>query len=180
LLNALTRSDVYTEDRLFATLDPATRRIRLGERDEALVTDTVGFIRDLPPDLIAAFRATLEELQDSVLLVHVIDSASDQCERQLAVVEDLLASLDLGDVPLLRVFNKADMAPQEQVRNLCRRYQGIPVSALHTASLPPLLTRVEALLAPGEQDAPRPEISINTSDHMGKNTYRRTNRSATT
>jgi GTP-binding protein HflX len=114
LLNALTQSDVHTENRLFATLDPATRRLRLDENREALITDTVGFIRDLPPDLIAAFLATLEELRDAVLLVHVIDGSSDRCEKQLAVVEDLLGSLELGEIPALRVFNKADRPPRKR------------------------------------------------------------------
>ena len=148
LLNALTQSHVYTEDRLFATLDPTTRRIRFDATRQALITDTVGFIRDLPPDLIAAFRATLEELSDAVLLVHVIDSASSRCERQLAVVEDLLSDLGLGEIPTLRVFNKADKAPVPALNNLCRRYGGMPVCALEPSTLPDLLKRIEARLAP--------------------------------
>jgi GTP-binding protein HflX len=145
---------------LFATLDPATRRIRFGEEREALITDTVGFIRDLPPDLIAAFRATLEELRDAVLLVHVIDSASDRCERQLAVVEDLLNSLGLGEIPTLRVFNKADKAPREALGNLCRRYRGIPVCALDPSTLPTLLTRIDALLNRGKSNSALKKTSI--------------------
>jgi GTP-binding protein HflX len=161
LLNALTQSDVYTENRLFATLDPATRRIRLSDTHEALITDTVGFIRDLPPDLIAAFRATLEELRDAVLLVHVIDSASDRCERQLAVVEDLLNPLELGEIPTLRVFNKADKAPRDTLSNLCRRYRGIPVCALDPSTLPTLIERIETILNKG--NSPLKKASIEAS-----------------
>jgi GTP-binding protein HflX len=162
LLNALTRSDVYTENRLFATLDPATRRLRLDESREALITDTVGFIRDLPPDLIAAFLATLEELRDAVLLVHVIDGSSDRCEKQLAVVEDLVGSLGLGEIPALRVFNKADKAAPETLHNLCRRYQGIPVSALDRSTLPVLLEKLGSLLVMANGNATVKKMSAVT------------------
>ena len=99
LLNALTRSRVYTEDRMFATLDPATRRLEFPDHRTALCTDTVGFIRDLPPDLIQAFRATLDELRDADLLMHVIDGSAEDSEAQAAVVQDLLESLDLNRIP---------------------------------------------------------------------------------
>jgi GTP-binding protein HflX len=160
LLNALTQSDVHTENRLFATLDPTTRRLRLDESREALITDTVGFIRDLPPDLIAAFLATLEELRDAVLLVHVIDGSSDRCEKQLAVVEDLLGSLELGEIPTLRVFNKADKAAPEMLSNLCRRYHGIPVSALDRSTLPTFFDRLGTLLVTGKSNSPLKKTSV--------------------
>jgi GTP-binding protein HflX len=150
LLNTLTQSNVYTENRLFATLDPATRRLRLTGGREILVTDTVGFIRDLPPDLVAAFLATLEELREADLLIHVVDGASDRCERQLAVVEDLLGSLELGRIPTLRVFNKSDRAALEKLSNLCRRYHGIPICALDPSTLNVLLDRLDALLLAGK------------------------------
>ncbi len=148
LLNALTRSRVYTEDRLFATLDTATRRIRLPGDRRALITDTVGFIRNIPPDLVAAFRATLEELFDADLLVHVIDAATAGCEKQLAVTEQILDSLGHGGTPRLRVFNKSDRADPQQIGNLSRRYGGVAVSALDPATLPPLLDAMAALLFP--------------------------------
>ncbi len=154
LLNTLTQSNVYTENRLFATLDPATRRLRLNGGREILVTDTVGFIRDLPGDLIAAFLATLEELRDADLLVHVIDGASDRCEKQLEVVEDLLDTLELGRIRTLRVFNKADRAAPERLSNLCRRYQGIPISALDPSTLTALLDRLESLRVTGNGVSP--------------------------
>jgi GTP-binding protein HflX len=119
----------------------------------------VGFIRDLPPDLIAAFLATLEELRDAVLLVHVIDGSSDRCEKQLAVVEDLLGSLELGEIPTLRVFNKADKATPETLSNLCRRYQGIPVSALDRSTLPAILETLGGILVNGNSHFPLKKIS---------------------
>jgi GTPase len=149
LLNALTRSRVYTEDRLFATLDPTTRRLCFSEKRTALVTDTVGFIRNLPPDLITAFRATLDELQDADLLIHVIDGASEFCEEQATVVRNLLESLDLHRIPCLNVFNKSDRADPVLLRNLCRRYDAVPASALHPASLSPLTDRMQLLLFSG-------------------------------
>lgn len=160
LLNALTRSTVYTEDRLFATLDPATRRLPIEQDRQALITDTVGFIRDLPPDLVAAFQATLEELSDALLLVHVIDASSERCEKQLAVVEDLLGSLWLGEIPTLRVFNKADRADPERLGNLCRRYQGIPICALDPSTLPALLERLNALLTTAKGASPPKKNSV--------------------
>ena len=162
LLNTLTQGGVYTENRLFATLDPATRRLRLDESREALITDTVGFIRDLPTDLIAAFRATLEELRDAVLLVHVIDGSSERCEKQLAVVEDLLGTLGLGEIPVLRVFNKADKAVHDRLSNLCRRYHGIPKCALDPSSLSAFLDRLRALLITGKHNSPLKKASIET------------------
>jgi len=146
LLNALTRSVVLTENRLFATLDTATRRIRLNDSQEALIVDTVGFIRNLPHDLIAAFRATLEELEDADLLINVIDGASDASEKQITVVDSILESLDLDSIPQLKVFNKSDRADPIQLENVCHRYQGIPACALDPKSLDPLRQRIESLL----------------------------------
>jgi GTP-binding protein HflX len=148
LLNALTRSRVYTEDRLFATLDPATRRLPFSRNRTTLVTDTVGFIRDLPPDLIAAFRATLDELRDADLLIHVIDGSAESPEEQAAVVQDLLESLDLHQIPCLPVFNKSDEADPDLLNNLCRRYRAIPACALDPSSLLPLRNAMESKLFP--------------------------------
>ena len=114
--------------------------------------------------MIAAFRATLEELRDAVLLVHVIDSASDRCERQLAVVEDLLNSLGLGEIPTLRVFNKADKAPRQALGNLCRRYRGIPVCALDPSTFPALLIRIEALLNTSSGNSHLKKTSVKEPD----------------
>jgi GTP-binding protein HflX len=109
LLNALCRADVLADDRLFATLDPTTRRLTLPDNTAVLVTDTVGFIRKLPPTIINAFRATLEELAEASLLLHVVDLASPDATEQCQTVEDILGELDLGDKPRLTVLNKIDL-----------------------------------------------------------------------
>ncbi len=111
LLNALTRSEVPTENRLFATLDPTTRRLRVPEEHELVLTDTVGFIRDLPKELAEAFRATLEELHAADLLIHVADASHPDLERQVCAVEDILADMGLADVPRIMVLNKWDRVP---------------------------------------------------------------------
>jgi len=109
LLNALTRADVFVEDKLFATLDPTTRRVVLPDKSKALVTDTVGFIRKLPPTIVSAFRATLEELTEASVLVHVVDLTAHNAPEQCQTVEDILADLNLVDKPRITAFNKIDL-----------------------------------------------------------------------
>jgi GTP-binding protein HflX len=109
LLNSLSNADVLVEDKLFATLDPTTRRVVLPGNSEVLLTDTVGFIQKLPPMVVAAFRATLEELGEADLLLHLVDIASDTASEQCHTVEDLLDDLDLGDKPRLLALNKIDL-----------------------------------------------------------------------
>ncbi len=109
LLNALCRADVMADDRLFATLDPTTRRLALSETTTVLISDTVGFIRKLPPTLIKAFRATLEELDEASLLLHVVDVASGDAAEQYQTVEGILGDMGLADKPLLTVLNKIDL-----------------------------------------------------------------------
>lgn len=109
LLNALCRSDVYADDRLFATLDPTTRRLSLPDKNVVLVTDTVGFIRKLPPTIISAFRATLEELAEASLLLHVVDLASPDAAEQCQAVEGILGELGMADRLRLTVLNKIDL-----------------------------------------------------------------------
>ena len=147
LLNALTRSSVCTEDRLFATLDPKSARLRFPRDRSALITDTVGFIRDLPKELVAAFRATLDELQEADILLHVIDLSSPAFEAQTQAVERILEELDLAGKPTLRVFNKLDrLANKSPLEDLCRRFDAVAVSALDPATLPPLMERLEGLI----------------------------------
>jgi len=110
LLNALSQADVFVEDKLFATLDPTTRRLALSDR-VVLMTDTVGFIRKLPPTLVAAFRATLEELTEAHLLVHVVDATSHNAAEQYRTVEDILADLNVADRPRITALNKIDLVP---------------------------------------------------------------------
>ena len=115
LLNALSNADVFVEDKLFATLDPTTRRIALSGRKEILLTDTVGFIQKLPTMLVAAFRATLEELEEADLLLHVIDITHRNAAEQSATVEEILKELNLLDKPRIAVLNKLDLlAPSEE------------------------------------------------------------------
>jgi GTP-binding protein HflX len=147
LLNALTRSEVFTEDRLFATLDPKSSRLRFPRDTEALITDTVGFIRDLPKELVTAFRATLDELQGADILLHVIDVSNPAFEAQIAAVEKILADLDLIGKPMLRVFNKEDrLQDRDRLVTLCRRFGAVSISALDPATLPLLMERLEALI----------------------------------
>lgn len=148
LLNILTKSDVTAEDLLFATLDTASRRLRFPREREVIITDTVGFIRDLPKDLFAAFAATLDELQDSDLLLHVADMSNPRVEQQIKAVESILAQLHLETKPRLLILNKMDKMDPETVKNLTFRLQGIPVSALHPESLENLLLAMEEKVFP--------------------------------
>jgi len=109
LLNALCEAGVFTEDKLFATLDPTTRRLTLPDRSAVLVTDTVGFIRKLPLTIVTAFRATLEELTEACLLLHVVDLASHDASEQCQTVEDILTDLNLTDKPRITALNKVDL-----------------------------------------------------------------------
>src|SRR5208283_2539271 len=113
LLNALTGADVLVKDILFATLDPTTRRLRLPTNQNVLLTDTVGFIRKLPHGLVEAFKATLEEVVQADLLLHVVDISHPQAEEQIAAVNAVLAEIGAGGKPTLMVFNKMDR-PHDQ------------------------------------------------------------------
>jgi GTPase len=145
LFNALTRAGVLTSPRMFATLDPTVRAIHLPSGHRALVSDTVGFIRDLPPGLIAAFRATLEEAQEAALLLHVTDVSSPHHPEQDAEVVKILADLGLSDRPRLHVFNKCDKLPAELLPSYGNG-SGVCVSALQGTGLPELLARIDAAL----------------------------------
>jgi len=146
LLNTLTHSSVLAQDRLFATLDPASRRLRFPRDLEVIITDTVGFIRDLPPDLIAAFQATLDELHDADLLLHVVDVSSPYIDDHIQAVETILTDLNLGDIPQLIVLNKADLVSPEIAANMARLYQGVVISAHDGDTLSPLIHCLQDLL----------------------------------
>ncbi len=146
LLNALTGSTVLAEDVLFATLDPTSRRLRFPREREVIVTDTVGFIRDLPEDLVAAFRATLEELHDADLLLHVVDASDPRMDRQVEAVEAILSSLDLMGTPRILVFNKIDRLPPGQGESLAHQRDGAAVSAAERLGFEALLRRCEQVL----------------------------------
>jgi len=152
LLNALTQSEVLTEDLLFATLDTSSRRLRFPMEREVIITDTVGFIRKLPKSLVGAFRATLEELEDADMLLHVVDVANPRFEEQIGAVEKILDDLDLGRIPRQIVFNKMDLVPSQQVDALCRRFDAIAVSALDRKTFAPLLNMLEERFWPREME----------------------------
>ncbi len=156
LFNALTHAQVLAEDRLFATLDPTSRRLRFPREREVLITDTVGFIQDLPKNLLEAFKATLEELEEADLLIHVIDLSNPRFPEQMAAVDKVLGSLGLTAKPMLKVFNKMDLVPPELAALQVRIHQGVAISALDEATLPPLIARleqkVEELSAPPRVD----------------------------
>jgi len=109
LLNALSRADVFVEDKLFATLDPTTKRLALPDNRDVLITDTVGFIRKLPPTIVSSFRATLEELAEADILLHVVDLTSHNAAEQCQTVEDILADLGLANKPRITALNKIDL-----------------------------------------------------------------------
>ena len=146
LLNALTNSDVEVQDKLFATLDTSSRRLRFPREREVIITDTVGFIRNLPPDLLGAFRSTLDELHDADLLLHVIDMSSPRFEDQMTSVEELLKELELGHIPLLRVFNKEDKVGGEFAEKVRQRLGGVSICALNRGTFSPLLQKIEEIL----------------------------------
>ncbi len=143
LLNALTQSSVLVEDKLFATLDTAARRLRFPREREVIITDTVGFIRDLPEDLFGAFKATLDELHDADLLLHVVDLPNPHFEEHIRTVEKILSDLDLLSIPSLLIFNKIDLMEDAQVAHLCRRYNAIPVSATQKTGLTEVTQGIE-------------------------------------
>ena len=163
LLNALTQSDVYAENQLFATLDTTSRRLRFPRLQEVIFTDTVGFIRDLPKDLVAAFKATLEELNDADVLLHVIDSSSLQVHSQIAAVEAILKQLGLDTKPMIRIFNKTDLISPQTAIELTREYDGVAVSAKYKTSTLPLIDRIQDFYMAQEGDKKEnAEIKIRT------------------
>ncbi len=143
LLNTLTKSSVLAESRLFATLDPTSKRKKFPKDVEVIITDTVGFIRQLPEELITAFRATLEELEDADLLLHIIDISNPRFEDQIQSVERILESLHLDRIPTLRVLNKQDCVDRITVKKLVRTLDAVAISANDERTLTPLLNKME-------------------------------------
>ncbi len=139
LLNTLTHSQVLAESRLFATLDPSSRRLRFPRDVEVIITDTVGFIENLPKDLIVAFRATLEELESADLLLHIIDISNPRHPEQIRSVERILSDLNLNQIPQIRGLNKIDRVPPAFVDQCIERWNGIALSARDKNTLMPLI-----------------------------------------
>ena len=157
LMRALSGADVLVQDQLFATLDPVTRRIRLPSGGDALLTDTVGFIQKLPTQLVAAFRATLEELESATVLLHVVDMTHPDAEQQSRTVEETISDLGLGDHPRITVLNKIDRIARDEDAALSSAipawaHGGIPVSAAKKWGLDELRAEIEATLASAAED----------------------------
>ncbi|MGH7376762.1 MAG: GTPase HflX [Candidatus Methylomirabilales bacterium] len=146
LLNALTHASVYVADKLFATLDPTLRKVQLPSGRPALLSDTVGLIRKLPAQLVQAFKATLEEVQEADALVHVIDASHPQAAEQRAVVERVLEELGVAGKPVLAVHNKIDLLPEAAAAALTRQEGPVAISALTGQGLPALRKALDALL----------------------------------
>jgi len=152
LLNSLTQSDVFTENLLFATLDTSTRRLRFPMEREVIITDTVGFIRSIPKSLLGAFKATLEEMNDADLLLHVVDCSNPRFSEQVKNVEELLSELGLGDKERLLLFNKADKLKELKLndplafmktKHFSKSLGAFFISAVDRKSLLPLIDELQ-------------------------------------
>ncbi|MGB9761614.1 MAG: GTPase HflX [Caldimicrobium sp.] len=152
LLNTLAKSHYLAEDKLFATLDPVTKAVRTPQNNVFLLTDTVGFIRDLPEELKKAFKATLEELYNADLLLHIVDISHPDCENHIQAVENILEEMSLLGSQRLIVFNKIDKIKERPeyspsfLERLLRQYKGIGISALTGENLEKLLNKIDELL----------------------------------
>ncbi len=151
LLNTLTKSNVRAESRLFATLDPSSRRLKFPKDIEVIITDTVGFIKNLPKDLMVAFRATFEELDSANLLLHVIDISNPRFEDQVESVERILVDLNLHNISLIRVLNKKDLVDEETVNRLSRTLDGTAISAKVESTLMPLIKKMGTSIYRGSE-----------------------------
>ena len=149
---------------MFATLDPTSRRLRLPYDQEVIINDTVGFIRDLPETVVSAFRATLEEIADSDLLVHVVDASHPQVRQQIASVAKIISDLNYNYIPQLIVLNKADLLETADVDRLIKQIsldsnaQCVSISAIHRETLRPMIDIIGKLLA-----MPEPEYWVHGS-----------------
>ena len=152
LLNTLTKSKVLAERRLFVTLDPSSRRLKFPRDIDVIITDTVGFIRDLPQDLMVAFRATLEELENADLLLHVIDISNPQHEDQVKAVDKILSELKLNHTPCIRVLNKMDLVESDIIDQFCGKLNALAISAKTSKTLIPLIEKMEDMVEPFVRD----------------------------
>lgn len=162
MLRALSGSDLFVEDRLFATLDSATRVVDLGDGYRALVTDTVGFIRKLPHDLVASFRATLEEVVESDLLVHVVDSSAPGWERQVEAVEEVIHELGIWGRPTLMAFHKVDQLTHEEEEGLRARHPDAVLTSVREREGMAVLR--SALLARVREQRPTVRLTVPATD----------------
>lgn len=151
LLRSLTKADVYIENQLFATLDPTTRALQLPSGKEVIITDTVGFIQNLPHDLVAAFRATLEEANEADLILHVVDASSPNRQEQMEVVQRILDQLGAGGTPQIVLFNKKDLCSKECLEMLPSGRGYLKISAYEDADLLRVREAIEQHLSGGRQ-----------------------------
>jgi GTP-binding protein HflX len=166
LFNLLTREHAVASDALFVTLDPLVRRVALPDQRELLLSDTVGFIDRLPHTLVAAFRATLEEVTDADLLVHVIDASAPDRERRIGAVQDVLNDVDAGQLPRLDVYNKADLLAPEEAEQLSQRHpDALVLSARHGTGREGLLARILERTA---MDTVRVEVTVESGTEDGR------------
>lgn len=154
LLNTLTKSKVLAESRLFATLDPSSRRMKFPKDSEVIITDTVGFIKDLPKELKVAFQATLEELESADLLLHVIDCSNPDYQSQINSVNKILEDLNINRIETINVLNKKDLVSSDTMAGIIKETGGIAISAKKSSSLQPLIDRMQAIVL-----VPEPDIS---------------------
>ncbi len=166
LLNALTGSDTIVENKLFATLDTRSRRIRFPREREVVITDTVGFIRDLPKDLFAAFRATFEEAEDADLLLHVVDASDPSMSDHIRTTEQLLGELGLATKRTLLVLNKCDRLEEGERARLAWERNAVAISAMDPSTLRPLLLRMEDLLFEGRAGSLLEEPVVELEDDL--------------
>ncbi|CAN5345668.1 GTPase HflX [soil metagenome] len=158
LLNTLTQSEVYAEKKMFATLDPTSRRLRLPIEQEIIINDTVGFIRDLPEALVAAFRATLEEISDSNLLCHVVDSSNPRAIQQIESVDKILQELKLNEIPQIIVLNKADLIDEMSLEAIMRQIsldksvEIVAVSAIQPKTLKPFVEKIGEIVGKSSKE----------------------------
>jgi len=146
LVNTLTNSSVLSEDKLFATLDTVTRRLRFPNEQEIIFVDTVGFIRELPKELMPAFKATLEEIAEADVLLHVVDATNPELIHQIEIVNTTLKELSFGNKKRILVVNKIDKLPKKESRELAARFLATPVSALNKDGLDKLVTKLLPML----------------------------------
>lgn len=174
LLNTLTQSKVYAEKKMFATLDPTSRRLRLPIEQEIIINDTVGFIRDLPEALVAAFRATLEEIADSDLLVHVVDASNAQAAAQIESVDKILQDLELNRIPRIIVLNKSDLLDDNSIEALSRQIEldkavdVVSISAIHPKTLKSLIDKIGEIVRVEGQES-RVESHSVSADALHEN-----------
>jgi GTP-binding protein HflX len=166
LFNLLTRSQFQVEDRLFSTLDTATRRLRFPKIHKVVITDTVGFIKDLPKDLMGAFRPTFDELRESDLLIHLIDISHPRFPEHIDSVEKILMELKLDHIPRLRVFNKEDKLGRPEGEPICQKHGGICISAVRPESLEKFFLAVDRKLWEVSTTRSRGSYSIDEMDNV--------------